>query len=229
MTLELSIRYAEVILSIAIFQQSLEFLHAGTQEKWLGIVRMVLVVFLLLGLQPLLVESLLLLTSICLLVRFQGPYNGGSDTMTFLVLLCLWCSHLAPTMYWQEIAIAYLAVQLILSYFQSGWVKVVNPEWRSGRALYNVFALTAYPVSESVRRFAQKPGLLLVMSWLVIIFELLFPLVLFNQLLLYVGLFVAVLFHLANACLFGLNRFFWIWPAAYPIIIWFQIRVTGLF
>lgn len=227
MTLELAVRLAEIILGFAIFQQSLEFMRGQQPEKTLGIIRAVLAILLMLGLQPLLVESVLLLTAILLIRRFQGPYNGGSDTMTVLVLLCLWLSHLAPTRYWQEIALGYLAIQLTLSYFQSGWVKVVNPDWRSGRALQQVFAVSAYPVSENVRLWAQRPQLMLVMSWAVMVFELLFPLALFNQTWLMVALAIAALFHFANACLFGLNRFFWIWLAAYPAILWFHARLLS--
>ena len=229
MTLELAVRLAEIILGFAIFQQSVEFMRGQLREKTLGFIRAVLAILLMLGSQPLLVESALLVTAIMLIQRFQGPYNGGSDTMTVLVLLCLWLSHLAPSRYWQEIALGYLAVQLILSYFQSGWVKVVNPEWRSGRALQQVFALSAYPVSENVRLWAGRPQVLLAMSWSVMIFELLFPLALFNQTVLIVALGIAALFHLANACLFGLNRFFWIWPAAFPVIMWFQSRLMTVF
>lgn len=229
MTLELAVRLAEIILGFAIFQQSIEFMRGQQPEKMLGFIRAVLAILLILGFQPVLVESALLVTAVILIRRFQGPYNGGSDTMTALVLLCLWLSHIAPTRYWQEIALGYLAVQLILSYFQSGWVKVVNPEWRSGRALQQVFALSAYPVSENVRLWAGRPQVLLAMSWSVMIFELLFPLALFNQTLLIVALGIAALFHLANACLFGLNRFFWIWPAAFPVIMWFQSRLMGMF
>jgi hypothetical protein len=59
-------------------------------------------------------------------------------------------------------------------------------------------------------------------------FEVLFPLALLHPLALYAGLVIAATFHLANAFLFGLNRFFWIWICAYPSLIWFQGRVFGL-
>jgi Vitamin K-dependent gamma-carboxylase len=230
MTLELAVRIAETILAFAIIQQSLEFIRGQSPEKLLAWIRLILASFLLVGFLPVWMESGLLLIAILLIKRFQGPYNGGSDTMTLLVLLCLWLSHLASIVFtdtklWQEIALGYLAIQLMLSYFQAGWVKVINPEWRSGKALENVFAFTAYPVSQSVRQLAKTPTLMFYMSWAVILFELIFPLAIFSSTALYAALFIAALFHLANACLFGLNRFFWIWPAAYPVLIWFQGRV----
>ena len=58
-------------------------------------------------------------------------------------------------------------------------------------------------------------------------FELLFPLCLLTQPTLIVGLGIAATFHFANACLFGLNRFFWIWLAAYPSLLWFQGRLMS--
>lgn len=228
MTLELAVRWAEIILGFAIFQQSVELLRGLSWEKKLALVRAPLAILLMAGFQPLFVELVLLGTAAVLISRYRGPYNGGSDTMTLLVLLCLCLSHLAPSRYWQEIALGYLAIQLTLSYFQSGWVKVINPQWRSGEALQQVFALSAYPVSNNARTWAQKPPLLWLMSWAVIGFELLFPVALLNQTLLFIALFIAGLFHLANACLFGLNRFFWIWLAAYPVIIWFQQRIAEI-
>jgi hypothetical protein len=226
-TIEWATRLAEVILGFALLLQSLEAVRAFKLERILGAIRLVLAMLLVVGVQPLLIESGLLLTSLILLRRFHGPYNGGSDTMTLLVLLCLWLTHWVPVGFWQEIALGYLAVQLILSYFQSGWVKLVNADWRSGRALQQVFALSAYPVSEKTRLWALQSRLLLYLSWLVIGFELLFPLAFLHHTLLLVALIIAGTFHLANAWLFGLNRFFWIWPAAYPVLIWLQGRLLG--
>ncbi len=225
MILEQAVRYSETILSFALIVQSVEFIRGLQPEKLSGIALLIFSVLLLLGVCPEIVESGLLIVLLINLYRFQGPYNGGSDAMTSLVLLCLFLFHIAPTKFWQEIALGYLAFQLTFSYFQSGYIKIINPDWRSGRALVDVFAITAYPVSQSVRRWAKLPRLMFVMSWLVILFELIFPFSLLNQQTLLFALVVAALFHLSNAWFFGLNRFFWIWPAAYPILLWFQSRV----
>ncbi len=228
MTLEMAVRFAEILLGFALLQQSLEFLRSYGLEKKLALLRAPLAILLMLGIYPVWVETALLASSILLIKRFQGPYNGGSDTMSILVLLCLWLANLAPSPMWQEIALGYLALQLTLSYFQSGLVKIENAEWRSGKALREVFALTAYPVSESLRSLANRPQLLLNVSRAVILGELLFPLTLLHSITLTIALVFAGVFHLANAVLFGLNRFVWSWLAAYPSVIWLQGRFSEM-
>lgn len=228
MTLELAVRLTEILLGLAFFQQSLEFLRAAGVEQKLGLLRALLSFLLMLGVFPLVICSLLVVTSFVLIQRFHGPYNGGSDTMSMLVLLGVWLSYLAPSRMWQEIALGYVVLQLVWSYFQAGVVKLVNPEWRSGKALYEVFALTAYPVSESVRGLAKKRQLLLSASWCVIVAELLFPLAFLSQTTLIMALVCAGFFHLANAILFGLNRFVLAWLSAYPLVLWFQQRLFEL-
>jgi len=137
-------------------------------------------------------------------------------------------AHLAPSGIWSELFIAYLGVQLILSYFISGQVKIINPAWRSGAALADVFAYSAYPVGQNLRALAQKPRMLLAGSWAVIGFEVLFPLALLHPIALLGALTLAAIFHFSNACLFGLNRFFWAWISAFPSLIWLQGRIFGL-
>ena len=225
MLLEQAVRLSEIILAFSYAQQSVEYVRGFQFEKSLGVIRLVLSLLLLFGIQTVYVEAGLLFVAILLIRRFQGPFNGGSDAMSVLVLLCLFLSHLAPTRFWQEVALGYLGFQLIFSYFQSGYIKIISPEWRRGEALTDVFAITAYPVSEHARLWAQSPRLMFVMSWAVMLFELIFPLSLLNHTSLLLALMIAALFHLANACLFGLNRFFWIWLAAYPVIIWLQYRL----
>ena len=38
---------------------------------------------------------------------------------------------------------------------------------------------------------------------------------------------LAAVFHTANACLFGLNRFLWAWLAAFPALIWLLAGCAG--
>lgn len=225
MTLDLAIRITEILLALAFIQQSAEHIFVARDDRYLFLVRLMLSVFLLTGLQSQWVCLALVIVGLFTLKRFQGPYNGGSDRMSLLILCCLCLTLFMPERKWQEYIFGYLALQLLLSYFIAGWVKIMNPEWRNGRALQDVFRFSAYPVSESLRGWADRPGLLCVMSWAVILFELCFPLTLVTQVTLIIGLMMAATFHLANACLFGLNRFFWIWLAAYPSILWLQDRL----
>ncbi len=218
-----AMRLMELLLSFVLAQQSLEHLARG--DRLLFVPRLGLCLLLGLGIAAAWTVWALWLLSLAMLWRFQGPYNGGSDKMTMLILTCLSLAHLAPTPFWQEMALSYLAVQLVLSYFVSGWIKVINPEWQRGEALRDVFRFSAYPVSEGLRGLADHPRFLFVMGWAVVLFELVFPLSLLHPVALKLALFAAAGFHFSNACFFGLNRFFWIWICAYPALIWFQDRI----
>jgi hypothetical protein len=225
MSFDLAIRLTEILMALAFIQQSLEHLRGLKDERILFLPRIFLSALLLAGLWPGWVCVALLINALFILNRFQGPYNGGSDRMSLLILCCLCLVHFLPVLRWQEVAFGYLSVQMVLSYFMAGFVKIMNPEWRHGRALQDVFLFSAYPVSEALRGWAKWPRLMLMMSWAVMLFELVFPLTLLTQTTLIIGLIIAASFHLANACLFGLNRFFWIWLAAYPSILWLQFRI----
>jgi hypothetical protein len=227
MNFDAALRLTEVLIGFALLQQSLEHLVASSGERLLFAPRAVLAVLLMLGVASEMTALALLGIGVLILRRFDGPYNGGADRMTLLILICLCLAYLLQEPHRREAALGYLAVQLILSYVISGWVKVVNPGWRSGVALCDVFRFSTYPVSEGLRRLADRPRLLLAMSWCVMLFELLFPLALATQPTLVAALTIATAFHLANACLFGLNRFLWAWLAAYPSILWLQVRLVG--
>jgi hypothetical protein len=219
MTLDLALRATEILLAFAFLQQSSEHIMGRHTAPFLFIPRAVMAIFLLLGIQSEWMLVGLCAHSLLVLHRFQGPYNGGSDRMGLLVLYCLSLARWTPDGLMSEVAIGYLAVQVILSYFMSGQVKIVNPDWRQGHALRDVFAFSAYPVTESLRNLANHPRLLWVASWSVMVFEILFPFSILDPILLHVALVIAAFFHLANACLFGLNRFFWFWLASYPSYI----------
>lgn len=220
-------RATEILLAVAFLQQCAEHIAWSREERWLFLPRAALSLLLLSGLAAPWVLAALSAHSLWVLRRFDGPYNGGADRMGLLILFGLTAAHLAPPGLGREAALGYVAAQAILSYFISGRVKLENPDWRSGRALADVFRFSAYPVAEDLRGLAARRTLLLSASWAVMVFEALFPLSLASAATLYAALAIAALFHLANAVLFGLNRFFWVWIAGYPSIIWLQARLIG--
>ncbi len=241
--LERALDLTSGMMALAFIQQSLEHLRPAVrpQERLLFAPRLVLSILLLAaslgaqlpGLTPGMLTLALVINHLLILPFFNGPYNGGADRMGLLILLCLTAAFNLPHVGalasgpWRELAFGYLGAQLLLSYFMSGWVKVVNPDWRNGQALRDVFLFSAYPAGENIRRWAENPRLLLAMGWAVMGFELAFPLAFLTRPTLLAGLAIAALFHGANACLFGLNRFFWIWICAYPAILWLQERLLG--
>ncbi len=230
MTLDLAMRWTEILLAIALIMPSVEHIRAGGKERLLFGVRLILCLLLLYPeIGPYSAWICLAMSGLAVLIlhRFEGPYNGGSDRMSLLILFCLTLAHWLPQENWKELAFGYLGLQLTLSYFISGWVKIRNPDWRTGRALRDVFAFSAYPVAENLRGLADRKTLLLAGSWLVMICELLFPLSLASKYALIPFLMLAASFHLSNALFCGLNRFVLAWIAAYPSILWLQDRFIG--
>jgi hypothetical protein len=227
MSLDYAVRCTEMLLAFALLQQSAEHLCVPAERR-LFLPRIALGLLLMAGFATPWICLALLIHALFILKRFDGPYNGGSDRMGLLILSCLCLVHFMPSLRLSEAAFGYLALQVLLSYCIAGWVKITNPEWRTGRASRDVLLFSAYPASESFRAGADWPRSMCLASWAVMLFELLLPLALLSSQALVLGLTLAALFHFVNACLFGLNRFFWFWLAAYPSLFWLQQRLgTG--
>lgn len=225
MSFDLALRATEILLAWAFLQQSAEHIGHERGGALLFLPRALLCIPLAIGLFTHWVLLGLCLHSLLVLHRYQGPYNGGSDRMGLLTLYCLSLAHWLPDRFLQDVALGYLALQVILSYVMAGFVKVTNPEWRSGQALEDVFRFSVYPVSAHLRGLADRPRLIFCASWAVMIFEVLFPISMLHTPTLIGALCLALGFHLANAVLFGLNRFVWAWIAAYPSLLWLHGRL----
>lgn len=226
MEFDLALRLTELLLALAFLQHSAEHLTGPHAARALFLTRAVLSLALLAGVQSDWMLLALTVHSLAVLHRYNGPYNGGSDRMGLLILYCLTLSHWLPHDRAAQAAFAYLGVQVILSYVISGGVKLLTPEWRSGAALRDVFTFSSYPVAQNVRGIATYPQSVFYASWAVMLFEVLFPLALLDQWLLGITLVLAAGFHIVNSCLFGLNRFVWVWIAAYPSLFWLQTQVA---
>ncbi len=167
---------------------------------------------------------LLLLSSIFLVIRTRGPLCGGSDAMFFQVQVgLLICSYADWNPVFGIMGIAYIAAQSALSYFLAGIVKLRNSSWRNGEAIRNLFSMnTPYRIFEPVRAIAHAPIACMMMAWATMLFELLFPLLFMVPIeAKSIFLLAGVTFHLMNAAIIGINRFFWAWIATYPALLLF--------
>jgi hypothetical protein len=158
----------------------------------------------------------LFFTSTLMSVRFRGNFNGGADYMTSIVLAALIIAQSFSK--FQEVALYYIAVQACLSYFIAGLSKIRRQDWRSGEALRGFLSTTNYDIPPLARELAKNHRLILLCSWLVMIFECLYPFALLNQTATTLILVFGLLFHLANFYVFGLNRFVFAWLATYPAL-----------
>src|ERR1700744_534008 len=97
MTLNAAARLTEILLALALIQQSAEHLRRFTDERVLFLARIALCLLVVAGVaQPWPLVGLAVL-SLVILGRFQGPYNGGSDRMGLLALWCLTAARCLPT------------------------------------------------------------------------------------------------------------------------------------
>ncbi len=173
---------------------------------------------------------LLLLATTLVCVRWRGSFNGGSDYMTMVILtgVCVARAGNEPRKL-IEAGLAYIAIQLCLSYFIAGVVKLKVQDWRSGSALVRLMEAGAYGIPRSAREFASKPGVAFTAAWGVMFFEILFPLSLLGSGFAAIFLGAGIFFHLVNYYFLGLNRFVFAWTAAYPALLFLSqvLRANG--
>lgn len=186
------------------------------------LVRLLLSLLLMAGLLPLIGALLLFLIALALLMRWRGAFNGGSDFMTLVGLTGLLIAHgvgalTDPELGWRA-GLWYVALQSVTSYFVSGWVKLLRPEWRNGSALPAFLDSGVYgPLPE--RSVFRRPAVARAVSWGFTVWEGCFPLALLDVRLAMGLCASAVVFHFLVFWYFGLNRFFWSWLATFPAVI----------
>lgn len=161
--------------------------------------------------------------ALVLLMRWRGAFNGGSDFMTLVTLTGLLMAHgvgafTTPELGWRA-GLWYVALQSITSYFVSGWVKLLHPLWRNGRALPQFLDTGIHGPLHSGSVF-RRPWVARAVSWTFTVWEGLMPLALLEPRLALLLCSVAGAFHFLVFRFFGLNRFFWAWLVSFPAIVY---------
>ena len=163
---------------------------------------------------------IILATTLIIALRHRGSYNGGSDSMLIIVAAAVGLARSAPGARLAHVGLGYAAVQLVLSYVVAGVAKLRDPAWRTGRALPIVIRLPHYRVPGVAIRALSRPAIARLAGWAMLGFECGAPLALLSPAICLVVLGLGAAFHLANAWVFGLDRFLWSWLAAYPALLW---------
>jgi len=226
------------LLAFSLSIQSFEFLvmlnrHFGPQNFSIGIMQLIQMSRIISAwsafYQPNVFNlSILLILSILSLLPFDGNFNGGSDTMTFQALVPLWAASLFDfSQVAVHVALVFIGVQSLLSFFIAGLVKCRHLEWWNGKALGKILVLEKYGMRFSRWKFIQNPKVLFFTSATILLFEVLSPLALLKpQWTIYFCVF-GVIFNILNAAIFGLNRFVWAWAATYPSLYFCALQISG--
>lgn len=201
----------------------LDRLLAPRAYRVLLVLRLMLALGLMSGGLGLAGAAMLFAIALVLLLRWRGAFNGGSDFMTLVGLTGLLIAHAVGTWATPELGwragLWYVTLQSISSYFVSGWVKLLHPSWRSGRALPQFLDTGIHgPLPEN--SVFRHPWLARAVSWSFTVWEGLMPLALLDPRLALVLCAVAGGFHFLVFRFFGLNRFFWAWMSSFPAIVW---------
>ena len=205
----------------------LDHLFEDRIYKGLLWLRGLLCVVLMAGHAELGVSLTLFALAVLLLLRWRGAFNGGSDFMSLVGLTGLLLAHGLDNFTGQAeawgIAFWYVTLQSLGSYFVSGWIKFMRPEWRSGLAL-TVFLDQAVHGPLPGKSLFRSPRVARICSWSFILWEGLFPLALWSLPVAAVFCAVAAVFHFLVHWFFGLNRFFWAWLSTFPAILYCASR-----
>ena len=207
----------------AVARKFFDFLFTNTALSVLLVARFISLIALALQGANLPNVSFLFLSNIAVLIRWRGAFNGGSDFMTLVVLTGLmisqWVGYFGNSELGWQACFWYITIQSITSYFVSGAVKLLRPEWRNGSAM-TIFLNAAIHGPLSKTHPLHTPWLAALGSWTFILWECASPLALLDGRLALIFCAIAAFFHFLVFWFFGLNRFFWAWAASFPAIVW---------
>ncbi|MET0393842.1 MAG: hypothetical protein ABW019_11910 [Chitinophagaceae bacterium] len=157
------------------------------------------------------------------LVNFrQAPFGAETENRFALALTgALLLRSLVPTQLVTEVCLLFIALYTCVSYVTAGVTKWVDPAWRKGEGLLEVIhSPDLVPLERLAAFFRRYPGAGRALAWATIGIECLFPLALVaGPPFFWLFLIWGIVFHLTIAVVLRLGKFFWVWVATYPAII----------
>jgi hypothetical protein len=153
----------------------------------------------------------------------------GADQMILVACTAVAAALLLPDPAARELALYYLAAQLLLSYAAAGAAKAVSPTWRSGRAIPGITSMISYGSPRVGALLGRHSGCARVLCWSVIAFECAAPALILAGTPGAVAIIAGGLtFHIATAVVMGLNSFLWSFASAYPALLYVAHQLDRL-
>jgi hypothetical protein len=172
--------------------------------------------------------ALLALVGLGIQTAFSRSGTDGADQMAKMVLAAGAGVYLLPSSRAiAEWGIAFIVAQASLAYLVSGTIKFISPNWRSGQALAAIMCTRLFGRARVGRWLTTHRKFSAAVSWAVMIWECLFPLVILAPpRIMALMLAVGVLFHVTGAFVMGLNTFFWSFVGTYPAIVFANVAIN---
>lgn len=206
-----------------------KLLHFSNFYKIIQI-QLVLAILLLYYQNPIIL-IILLIIKILISIKWNGSFNGGSDSMGIVICIGLIISTTYPSISnninFQIAGVVYIVYNLILSYFRAGLVKIKNKNWLNGKELIIFTNNTIYNENSKIIKLINYKYNSIILSLVLILWEILFAFSILNLNLTFIFLSIGIVFHFMNFYIFGLNRFFFNWLAAYPAFIYLAILISN--
>lgn len=164
-----------------------------------------------------------------LLLGLRLTYGlDGSDQMHAIVWSGLLVFLVSPSVSIQDLALAFIAAQLLLSYLTSGIAKLLSPIWRSGKAVGLIVRTESYGQKDAYR-LIERLHLSGPLSRGTMMLEVIGPLsILMGPKATTVFIGCGVMFHLGSAIIMGLNSFVWPFIACFPAVLYISERWAPL-
>ncbi|MFD2909765.1 hypothetical protein ACFSX9_13590 [Flavobacterium ardleyense] len=197
--------------------QRLPYLFSFKGYFALMIIRLICLLLLLLSFHW---SLFLLLFIIQLIFNLRNIYSlSGADQMQNIILFGLLIISFNINSNIASLTVFFISVQMLLSYFFTGFHKIKSKKWRNGDALLLVLNSETFGNSTFQKLLYNNKFISIIISWVIILVQLSFIIVLFiNPQLTVYFLTILFLFHLSIAFSMGLNHFFWVFVSSYPII-----------
>jgi hypothetical protein len=172
---------------------------------------------------------ILLATDILTFMRHNAGLSGAFH-MSFVVNTGLAIAIAAPSGSLLELAgLMFIAAQGMMGYFISGIAKITGSSWKTGHATLQILSTKTWGHPRAYDILNRFPTLSRHAGRGVVLFELLFPVILFVNPSMVIVLFsLAILMHLSISLLMGINGFLTSFSATYPAIFYVSYLLPDL-